>query len=310
MTGTESWYVGLAVAAAIGLLAVYVWGGYRNRQLMNQLSEMLDEAINGTFVERRFDETQQSALEAKLGQYLGAAAVSSRRLDEEKEKLKSLVTDISHQTKTPIANLLLYTELLTEKDLPKDCRELVDALDGQAKRLRFLMDALIELSRLETGILELRPALGEVDALLYQVQDEFARKAEEKGIVLVVEASGAYAVFDEKWTLEALGNLIDNAIKYTPSGGSVRLRVVSFELFCCIEVIDNGIGIAEEETAGIFQRFYRSRNAGQQEGIGIGLYLAREIVSGEGGYLKVTSTPGEGSMFGLYLPRKEILQNC
>lgn len=310
MTGTEIWYVGLVVAAAIGLLAVYAWGGYRNRRLMSQLYGMLDEAISGTFVERRFDETQQSALEAKLGQYLRAAAVSARRLDEEKEKLKSLVTDISHQTKTPIANLLLYTELLTEKELPEDCRELVDALDGQAKRLRFLMDALIELSRLEAGILELRPAFREVDALLYQIQDEFARKAEEKGIALTVEASGAYAMFDEKWTLEALGNLVDNAIKYTPSGGSVRLRVASYEIFCCIEVIDNGIGIAEEETAGIFQRFYRGGNVGQQEGIGIGLYLARQIVSGEGGYLKVTSTPGEGSTFGMYLPRKEILQNC
>ena len=111
------------------------------------------------------------------------------------------------------------------------------------------------------------------------------------------------ALYDLRWTAEALGNLLDNAVKYTPPGGCIQVSATQYELFCRIDVRDNGIGIAEEEQAQIFGRFYRGRQVREQEGLGIGLYLAREIAQKQGGYLKLSSRPGQGSTFSLYLPR-------
>lgn len=131
-----------------------------------------------------------------------------------------------------------------------------------------------------------------------------ARNVEqEKELKLLWERSDVEAHFDEKWTTEALLNIVDNAVKYTEKG-SVTLRIKEYEMFVCIEVADTGIGIPEEEQAKIFGRFYRSNEVRNKEGVGIGLYLARQIISGEGGYIKVSSKPGEGTVFGVYLAKK------
>ncbi|MGL4790465.1 MAG: sensor histidine kinase, partial [Phocaeicola sp.] len=106
------------------------------------------------------------------------------------------------------------------------------------------------------------------------------------------------------WTAEALYNIIDNAIKYTPSGGSVRISVTAYQLFCRIDVTDTGIGISEDETAKIFSRFYRSQQVTDKDGVGLGLYLAREIMAAQGGYIKVASKSDCGSVFSVFLPMK------
>ena len=129
-------------------------------------------------------------------------------------------------------------------------------------------------------------------------------RAAAQGPALAAEPTDLTARFDLKWTVEALYNLVDNAVKYTPAGGSVTLRAREYELFCRIDVTDTGPGIPEAEQAKIFQRFYRSPAVSGEEGVGIGLYLARQIAAGQGGYLKVTSRPGEGSTFSLFLRRE------
>ncbi len=98
-------------------------------------------------------------------------------------------------------------------------------------------------------------------------------------------------------------NLLDNAVKYTPAGGAVTVEAFAYELFCRVDVTDTGPGIPEEEHARVFRRFYRSAAVAQEPGVGIGLYLARQIAEGQGGYLKVFSKPGKGAKFSLYLPR-------
>ena len=110
------------------------------------------------------------------------------------------------------------------------------------------------------------------------------------------------AKFDSKWTKEALENIVDNAIKYTQNG-AITISVTAYEMFVRIDVADSGMGIEEEEQAKIFARFYRSQAVREQEGVGIGLYLAREIITNEGGYIKVTSERGKGSLFSVFLPR-------
>lgn len=277
---------------------------YREKRTLRQMNEMLDEAIRGDFSERDFDESLMSSVETKLAHYFSASTVSAKNMHEEKEKIKTLIADISHQTKTPLSNLLLYTQLLEEQDLSEEGKTCVAALNGQTKKLQALIEALVKLSRLETGIITLNPKKAPVQPVLEHLEAAFRPVASGKHITLHFEETNETAVFDPKWTEEAVGNLLDNAIKYTPEGGTVRVAVMSYELFCRIDVIDSGIGIPEGEQAKIFGRFYRSEAAWESDGVGIGLYLARQIASGQGGYIKVRSTPGKGSTFSIFLPRK------
>lgn len=292
-----------ALSAAAAGIAVLL-ERRRTARVLRSLDRMVDAAMRGDLRETVFDESLLSAVETRLAHYLAASAVSARNLAEEKNKISELVGDISHQTRTPVANILLYAQLLNEQDLPEQSRACVRALCGQAEKLRFLIDALVKTSRLEAGILALRPEQQEIWPMLERVTQQAAPKAKEKNIELRAEPTEEKAVFDLRWTAEALYNLVDNAVKYTPAGGRVVLAVTPYELFCRIDVTDTGMGVPEEEQAKIFGRFYRSRAAGDAEGVGIGLYLARQIVAGEGGYLKVTSRVGSGSTFSVFLRRE------
>lgn len=276
---------------------------YFRRRSLRRMNDMIQAAIDGTFRANLYDESLSAAVENKLAEYLAVSVAQTEKTAAEQEKTKTLIADISHQTKTPIANLLLYTELLREESAGNS--ETVALLESQVRKLDFLIQSLVKLSRLETGILVLHPRKGEVLPLLEEAKEQYAARAQEKGLYLRVlseEAGEVTACFDPKWTLEALGNLIDNAIKYTRTGG-VTVRVKPYELFVCIEVEDTGIGIAEEEHAKIFGRFYRSPEVSDEPGVGIGLYLAREILRQQSGYLKLSSKEGEGAVFSLYLAR-------
>ncbi len=271
---------------------------------MEHMNAMLEAAMDGTFVESVYDESMLSSVETKLAHYLSASAVSARNLTQEKEKVKKLVTDISHQTKTPIANLLLYAQMLEEKELPEEAQAFVQELNRQAAKLHFLIVSLVKASRLETGMFVLHPRWGMVEPLLQQVLSQIAAKAERKGQKIEYEQTGCYASFDPKWTEEAIYNIVDNAVKYTPAGGTIKIAVKYTELFVRIEISDTGIGITEEDTPEIFHRFYRGSGASGEEGVGIGLYLARQIIMEENGYIKVRSAAGEGSTFMVYLPTR------
>ncbi|MBD5161955.1 MAG: HAMP domain-containing histidine kinase [Oscillibacter sp.] len=292
----------LITAAILALLAA-LWSFWHARRTMERLEEMLDKAIQGGFSEEHFDESRLSRMETRLAHYLSAAAISAGNVAAEKEKIKSLIADISHQTRTPLANILLYTQLLAERDLTGEVRGYVSALEEQTEKLQSLMDALVKMSRLETGVLTLHPVNGPLFPMLEGAVRQFVPKAAEKGITLTLVPTDAAAVFDPRWTAEAVCNLLDNAVKYTPDGGSVSVRVTACEMFCRIDVTDTGPGIPEEEQPKIFQRFYRSTEVRAVEGIGVGLYLARQIVEGQGGYSRVSSRPGEGAVFSLCLPR-------
>lgn len=297
-------FVGIASAGILLCLTAVVWEHHKTRAIMKKLNQMLDSAINGSFTEHSYDESLLSSVESRMNRYLTASAVSARNVAAEKEKIKELLADISHQTKTPIANILLFAQLLEEQELPEESKDCITALRGQAEKLNMLIASLVKLSRLETGVFTLHPIVNAVAPMLEEVTEQFAPKAVEKEIRLTLQATDAYAVFDHKWTAEALCNLVDNSIKYTPPGGSIQISVKEYDLFCRIDVTDTGIGIAEEEQAQIFARFYRSQSVYEQEGIGIGLYLVRQILGGQGGYIKVTSALGKGAVFSMFLPRK------
>ena len=205
----------LAVPALLAAAGFAVWTHLRTRRMLDTLGKMLDDAIRGEFRESLYDESRLSALETRMAHYLSASAVSAKNLAEEKDAIKTLIGDISHQTKTPIANLLLYAQLLEEQDLPPESREYVSALEHQAEKLRFLIDALVKTSRLESGVLAMTPKRHGIQQLLDTASAQAAPGAEAKAITLTVEPTDLTARFDPKWTAEALYNLVDNAVKYT-----------------------------------------------------------------------------------------------
>ena len=292
----------IAILCLILAAGIAIFNFIIRRRSLKRMYAMIQSAMDGTFQAGLYDESLFASVENKLAEYIATSQVQAVKTAEEKEKIKTLIADISHQTKTPLANILLYTELLKEEGLGNN--ENRELLEAQAKKLDFLIQSLVKMSRLETGILIMHPEKNEVSAFLEEAGDQYAALAQEKGLYLRVlwqEAEGISACFDPKWTQEALGNLIDNAIKYTETGG-VTVRVKAYELFVCIEVADTGIGIAEEEQAKIFGRFYRSAQVADGVGVGIGLYLTREILGQQSGYIKLVSALGEGAVFSMYLP--------
>ena len=293
----------IAGTAALLALAVVCYDRWRTARTIRRLDEMLTAAMDGSFSEGSFDESRLSALESRMARYLTASTLSERNVRRQKDQISALISDISHQTRTPVANLQLYAQLLAEQPLTPQGKGCAAAISAQTDKLQTLIEALVKTSRLETGILALHPQPGEIAPVVARAAAQVAPKAAEKGVELTARQTGGTVVFDPKWTEEAVCNLLDNAVKYTPSGGAVSVDVSNYELFSAIRVSDTGPGIPEEEQARIFGRFYRSPGAYQAEGVGIGLYLTRQIAEKQGGYVKVESAPGKGSVFSLFLPR-------
>ena len=299
MTGIALTAAALAAAGA----AFGVWQWAARRRTLRRLNAMLDRAIAGGFSEERFDETELSALEGRLARFLRGSAAARRTVETEQAAVKTLIADISHQTRTPIANLLLYASLLSESELDPRQREQVNALSAQAEKLSFLIKALVKASRLEAGIVAPAPAVNPVGPLLENAVEQEGPAALAKQITITAEPFDGSAAFDPRWTGEALGNVVNNAVKYTPPGGRVSVSAQLLDSFCRIDVADTGPGVPESEQAAVFNRFYRGGATRAAEGLGLGLYLAREILARQGGYIRLSSRPGEGCVFSLYLPR-------
>lgn len=283
---------------------------FENRTI-RRLEMMLDAALSGDFQENDYDETKLSRLESKWKRFLAASMLSRENLNREKENVKSLVSDISHQTKTPMTNIRLYASLLGElieaetgMQRQEEAAVMIGELVRQTEKLEFLIQALTKMSRLESNIVEVRPEQQPITPLLQDVVAEAVMKADGKNIMIRnVYAGEAFACFDYKWTKEALGNVLDNAVKYSPPGSTVTLSVLEYEMYLAVSVRDEGRGIREEEIPKIFGRFYRAEEVSQEGGVGIGLYLTREILRKENGYVKVKSQLEKGSEFLLYLYR-------
>ena len=291
-----------ALGVLIGAAILGFINHIRSQRLLKRLEENIDNIASGNFNEKTFDESIMSALESKLKRELDITSYNQKALLEERNKIRTLISDISHQTKTPISNILLYINLLSEESLTDDQRRLVSEVERQSDKLSFLIQSLVRMSRMETGIISVKPQKCSVKKLIEECAANVSPKAAAKKIGISQNCGDIEAVFDHKWTCEAVLNILDNGVKYTSEGGKVIICANSYEMFVRIDICDNGMGIAEDEQAKIFQRFYRSPQVHSEEGVGIGLYLAREIICAQGGYIKVDSKVGSGSTFSVFLP--------
>ena len=297
----------LALCATI-FAVVGLWAWYQRRQVnlfADDLCETLDALLSGRPVEgyQPYEDSLTAKVQGKLLQYFDIMSEGKRQSQRDKETLQGLVSDISHQVKTPIANIQMFTGILQRHDLPPEKRaEFLHTLEDQINKLDFLMQSLIKMSRLETGTFTLHVEEARLSDTIAQAMSTVWAKAAAKQIDLSAECDPAVTVqHDPKWTAEALGNLLDNAVKYTPAGGSVTVSVRPWQFYTRVDITDTGMGIPEEHYSDVFQRFYRAPEAAAQEGVGLGLYLANGIVTRQKGYISVKSKVGEGTTFSVYL---------
>ncbi|MCR8744033.1 sensor histidine kinase [Romboutsia lituseburensis] len=287
----------------IGVTFIYFIRSKINK-IIRDLDYIADNAINNQNFVTGYKEDKLSSLENKMFKYVSITKSNKETIEEERNKVKSLVSDISHQTKTPISNILLYSQLILENNkLDNYSKEILEDINGQAERLNFLIQALIKMSRLESNIIQTAIKNNSIQELILKSVQKVYKNAEDKEISIIYNCNKELiACFDIKWTTEALVNIIENSIKYTNRGGSISIDIISYEMFKRIDIKDNGIGIDENEINNIFKRFYRCKNAKTYDGVGIGLYLSREIISMQGGYIKVSSQIDKGTTMSIYLP--------
>lgn len=303
-------WCGLFYIAGVFLCAAFFLFFIRRKLVFfsDALCRSLDAMMSSAMEPPQYTEGENlfSKIQYRLYRLYEVLQESRNRAAGERSDLQELISDISHQVKTPVANLKMLDATLLEQSVPPEKqREFLLAMDSQIDKLDFLMQSMIKTSRLETGMISLEPKVQAVYATLASALGGILLNAEKKQIEVTVNCPETLtAAHDRKWTGEALFNLLDNAVKYTPEGGSIHVFVESWEMYLKISITDTGKGIPETRQGAIFKRFYREEEVHEVEGIGIGLYLAREIVSMQGGYIKVESDAGKGSTFSVFLPRK------
>jgi len=300
------------------LLPGIFWHQYFKRRenlLLDTLQNMADQAMEGrkegTLAGIGISETKLSRLENSIRRCLDDSMAGKKMQEQQKKAIQGLISDIAHQTLTPVSNLKLYTQLLAEAQSldttvmqQEETAGIIGTICEQTEKLDFLIQSLVKLSRMENGIISTRPQVSGVQGLLYKLVLEYKGKAQEKNITLELKEMDmpVTACFDEKWTREALGNITDNAIKYTPAGGCITISVQEYSFFARIDIADNGPGIDEAEIPKIFSRFYRGYTAAEKPGTGIGLYIAKEIITAQNGYIKAVSGKEKGTVFSVFLP--------
>ncbi|MRN56431.1 sensor histidine kinase [Paenibacillus monticola] len=298
------WISSLFIACIIAAGATWVWSLRRQINAFTEsMDDLVDSAINGRKISNHYEETNLSLMEHKLMRYIDISRSNEQNIIIEKNKIKGLISDISHQTKTPLSNIMVYSQLLAEKPgLDEENRHFINSIQAQSQKLDWLIASLIKLSRLETGMISFEIALHPINQMITKSVAQVFSQAESKCINISITCDALIsACYDLKWTSEALFNVLENAVKYTPQGGKIHLSAESNEMFTRIDISDTGIGIEPEELKHIFKRFYRGNNVCEIDGVGIGLFLAREIITAQGGHIKVDSVLGRGTVFSIFL---------
>lgn len=307
--------VRVVICGIILTAAFYIWGmvflHYFQKKLSlftDGLCQTLDHMMDSTD-RPQVDyeaETLLSRISHRLERLYNVMQKTRHMAEGEKEELQSLVSDISHQTKTPIANLKLINDTMLTRPLTEEKRkEFLQATGTQLDKLDFLIQGMVKTSRLETGVITLEKQDAVIGDTLVSAINGVLAPMEQKEIGLSVDCPSDLTIsHDSRWTSEALFNILDNAVKYTSAGGSIQVRVRDWEMYLRIDVTDTGRGIPEHSQGTIFKRFYRDEAVHDIDGVGIGLYLAREIITMQGGYITVESKVGEGSTFSVFLPIK------
>lgn len=224
-------------------------------------------------------------------------------ITEDKLNLQSIISDISHQVKTPISNIKMINEILLSRNLDeKQLREFLLSLGKEVDKLNFLMQSMITMSLLETGIMKFNARVLPIYDTIISSLNSAMSLINEKDIDVKVSCPKDILVkHDPRWTSEAIYNIMNNAAKFSPANSTIAIEVVQDQFYTSISIKDNGPGISKENIKDIFKKFYSKSGS---EGSGIGLHLTEKIIKGQNGYINVNSQLGKGTEFILHLPNE------
>ena len=271
------------------------------------ISKNIEDIIHNKYeIEDDFkEEGVLNRINSDLNKLSRSLNLKIKNINKEKESIKELVTDISHQLKTPLASLNLYNSLLLEEELDEEDRiEFLTTNKMSINKLHNLIDSLVNISRLEASMINIKKEDKSIKQTLTKAIDSVKGKANLKNIkISVTDFEDKIILHDSKWTEESIFNILENGVKYTHDNGKIEVSLQETINFIRIDIKDNGIGIDKSEFNNIFKRFYRSEKVEEVEGSGVGLYLSRKIIESQGGNIVVSSKIGQGSKFSLFLTK-------
>lgn len=273
------------------------------------MNRCIQSMIDGS-PEQRFSEQEESLLGKFQSQIMKLYQILEGARDRERkrhEELSGLVADLVHQVNTPLTNIQMYSGFLMQDELKKEEKEQIcDVIGAQIEKLGWFAEGFTKTVRLEDDIRRLDPEKQPVmDAVLGAI-DQITPKAKKNGNEICMAGDQeARAIYDRRWKEESLFNILDNVVKCGEAGMPVCVTVTAYELFVRIDIMNYGNEIPREEYPKIFMRYYRGGNvAFVKEGIGLGLYLSREIIADQGGYIKVSGAKGLGNVFSVFLKKQ------
>ncbi len=281
---------------------------YKNKMLSqyNSFLNKADEILSGKRIDIVYDESLNSAISERLNRIVEISSMQKEVAEQERDIIKSLLSNISHQIRTPLANITLYAGLLKDELSESSSFRLADKIEKNAEKLEFFMKELLKSPYAEQEIISVNPKIIELDKIIKKCCQSVELDAMKKNIRICPESNNYKVFADPKWTEEVFANIIENAIKYSSNNTEVTIKPILYESFVCVQIIDNGIGIPEQEQGKIFQRFYRGTNVTDKQGFGIGLYLAREVLRKQQGYMKIKSKLSKGTIVEVFLSRRDF----
>lgn len=280
------WIILISVVMGVYMLLRFRKVEEQGRRHVINLSKSLEDILNN----RDFDfrdlskDELLSKVKHQLIRILDLLDYHHEKEKSERTRLEGLIGDISHQLKTPLANLKMYQDLL--RTCPDEDRERFhQSLEKQVEKLEWLIESLLKLSKVESGCIQVQSNEQDLDKTIIEAIGMIHLKANKKRIFVDYKPSKYQINHDKKWTCEAIYNVLDNAVKYSPEDSLICIQVMDSDLFTDIQVIDQGPGILVEDLNRIFKRFHRGQGSENYEGVGIGLYLSQEIMKRQGGYI-------------------------
>ena len=261
------------------------------------LSADIDRILHGNDMNLSFDkyhEGELAVLQSEIHKMTMRLREQRWQLEDDKRYLANALADISHQVRTPLTSVNLLVGLLSEPNIPDERRrKLTHELLGLLSRIDWLITTLLKISKLDAGTVRFQQETISLNELIRKATDSLLIPIEVKEQNLYINANGNFTG-DVSWTVEAISNIVKNCVEHTPNGGEIKITASENLLFSEIVITDNGIGIAKEDLPHIFERFYKSKNAGDKN-FGIGLSLARMIITNQNGVIKAENNAAKGA---------------
>ncbi len=275
--------------------------------ILYRFSDMVENLIGGkeNLAFPMAEDTVLSKLQEQLFRLYDILRSYEDREHQFRKQLNENIGNLVHQINTPITNLKIYAGFLKRDDLTEEEKiQFARCMEDQAEKLRWLGEGFSKMSRLETGIIRQKPKKQEILPVILNAVNQVMEKAGQKEMdIRLAGEQHIWAVIDGKWTSEAVFNVLDNAVKYGNRGSVIEIELAELTGYAQILIRNEGIGIGREEYHKVFQRFYRGKKAAEEEGVGLGLTIAREVLEGERGYIKVETLCDGRTEFSLYLSR-------